>query len=122
MSDRYTRKDAQSALERLAKVLSLPVSTGHGIPGLRLDPGVMNGKYRIVYLHGMQSYHETRFTWEDCSYSAFGDRLFSARELCEHVYFVMNALVYLPDLIKSHAERSTHEATDSTMPILQAPA
>ena len=93
MSDRYTRRHAQSALERLAHAVGLPVSTDYAVPGLRLDYIAEYGGYQIelVRVQSAIDGNGRPYTAERIS-QPFGIGRMNAREVVERVRFVTDAL------------------------------
>jgi hypothetical protein len=93
MSDRYTRRHAQAALERLAQACKLPISTGYRKPGLRLEYAACYGGYQLHLVRPVERSDDTGTPYpaEDLQLP-FGYRRMKVRELVEAVRFVLDAI------------------------------
>ena len=94
MSERYTRRDAEAALGRLATAAGRPWTTGS--PWMRRDDGktvALVGVWYLDYapLYGGYVVHEMANEAGGVS-EPFGSRRRTAREFCEAVDFAVRAI------------------------------
>jgi galactokinase/mevalonate kinase-like predicted kinase len=83
MSERYTRKDAERALERLAEATGHRIATSYSdVGGWTLDYAACYGGFSIEQVHNEQG----------AVSKPFGERRYPAREFCEMVQFALYAV------------------------------